>query len=914
MLLAKIVLLGDGAVGKTSMRNRYMGKQFTQDYIMTIGADFGVYSTEIQTDEGPKSIKFTIWDLAGQPRYNTVREVYYRGSHGALVIYDISRRETLINLKKWISELWEHSGRIVPILLIGNKVDLREHLIETISKEEGAAFTEEIKKLMESRGILSTCHNLETSAKTGENISLAFELLGKQIHAHQMGLDQETSESLFMKRIDQMLTKTFTRVSGDLSFFLKSTTYISGMDDIEWTIDKSNLEHNLMSIEEELVDFLDKRDFHFDIFGILDRDEISIILSLLEALTNSLEGKSSNQLLLMFKDWIYLLYENTFLKMVIDRRSLSIDQKFSNSLVKCCYYFRSRNSPRAKTLSLFLLILREIFGAPFEDVLDVELKIVYNRIFQSKDEDHIQLKSLIRNYVSRGEFWQYHQIIEFFLSDAREIFFSNMHKKALYSLLVLLKEISSRFSVKMKLILERGESDVIKVDLVVDDVTGQNFGFEWDLELLYVGKEQVDERKNQKFSGRFKSDPPPHSISREFHPIDTGLHIFQFSIYEPISNFHHYYQTHLDYKKKSDVGQDDLPILEAIKTLWESYLEVNPQEILQKDHITQELTKLYNLLKFMNQKTVDLIDSTYRSIIGNILSNFLDIKEEINGTKSLLGRVGQRLDHFQWIDPQLLTASKTLIHYDLNNEYFNNTYHLFNIFSHLGVVIKGITKYEKILSREVDFVPREDRVLILYLHANPKDKDFRLPLDVNKEINKIREQIEKEKFDDKIESKNFGHLQFKNLPYYLRKYKPHIVHFTGHGEKDGQLILVNDRGRAKRIKLDNFVNAFKPHKERLHLIMLNACWSAIFAKALAKHIDCVIGWSTDVNQEVASNFSTHFFGGLAGGLSIQESYESARDLIDSEFYPKAIHLERRDGVDPSTIRLFDLPDNTRHKR
>ena len=90
----KIVLAGDGAVGKTSLRKRYMGKGFGS-YEPTLGADFVIYDTEIDTT----IIKFQIWDLSGRPRFKEVVKDYYEGSAGAIVVYDVTRPDSLDNLK-----------------------------------------------------------------------------------------------------------------------------------------------------------------------------------------------------------------------------------------------------------------------------------------------------------------------------------------------------------------------------------------------------------------------------------------------------------------------------------------------------------------------------------------------------------------------------------------------------------------------------------------------------------------------------------------------------------------------------------------------------------------------------------------------------------------------------------------------
>jgi small GTP-binding protein len=175
----KICLLGDGAVGKTALRERYLGKQFSSGYVMTIGADFAVKKTQIATEEGKKNVKFQIWDLAGQPRFNSVRELYYKGSHGGLLVFDITRRDSFTNLTSWIEELYRNSGRgIMPITLLGNKVDLRNEVEDSITPEEAQAYIEEIKGQYD---INFDVPYLETSAKTGENVDESFNTLAQTI-------------------------------------------------------------------------------------------------------------------------------------------------------------------------------------------------------------------------------------------------------------------------------------------------------------------------------------------------------------------------------------------------------------------------------------------------------------------------------------------------------------------------------------------------------------------------------------------------------------------------------------------------------------------------------------------------------------------------------------------------------------
>ncbi|UCH32833.1 MAG: GTP-binding protein [Candidatus Bathyarchaeota archaeon] len=172
----RICLLGDGAVGKTALRERYLGKGFSSNYIMTIGADFAVKQVNIAS----RPAKFQIWDLAGQPRFSSVRALYYRGSMGALLIFDVTRPDSFANAQSWVNELWKSNGKgPVPIVLLGNKADLRGQGADEISNEQAIAYAAKVSEETQATGF--EISYMETSAKSGKNVYQAFELLGKNI-------------------------------------------------------------------------------------------------------------------------------------------------------------------------------------------------------------------------------------------------------------------------------------------------------------------------------------------------------------------------------------------------------------------------------------------------------------------------------------------------------------------------------------------------------------------------------------------------------------------------------------------------------------------------------------------------------------------------------------------------------------
>ena len=171
----KIVLCGNGAVGKTSLRKHYLGEAFEANYKETIGADFAIKYSKIviNDEEEPKLIKFQIWDIAGQKRYDQVGSILFDRSDGALLLFDISNRESLTDLYNWLKAFIRYAG-IGSVILVGNKGDLREDKRNTdlIPREEAEEFAKKI-----SEEFKRPIPYLETSAKTGNNVEQSFELL-----------------------------------------------------------------------------------------------------------------------------------------------------------------------------------------------------------------------------------------------------------------------------------------------------------------------------------------------------------------------------------------------------------------------------------------------------------------------------------------------------------------------------------------------------------------------------------------------------------------------------------------------------------------------------------------------------------------------------------------------------------------
>ncbi|CAK9182253.1 unnamed protein product [Ilex paraguariensis] len=163
--LFKIVLIGDSAVGKSNLLARFARDEFYPNSKSTIGVEFQTQKMEISG----KEIKAQIWDTAGQERFRAVTSAYYRGAVGAILVYDISRRQTFDSIGRWLNELHTHSDMNVVTILVGNKTDLKD--AREVTTAEGRA-------LAETQGLFF----METSALDSSNVAAAFRTVVREIY------------------------------------------------------------------------------------------------------------------------------------------------------------------------------------------------------------------------------------------------------------------------------------------------------------------------------------------------------------------------------------------------------------------------------------------------------------------------------------------------------------------------------------------------------------------------------------------------------------------------------------------------------------------------------------------------------------------------------------------------------------
>jgi len=178
----KVMVLGDAAVGKTSIIRRYVHNFFSAHHKTTVGVDFHLKLLTV----GEKTVRMQLWDIAGQERYGQISRVYYKNSFGAMIVYDVTNPVTFETVAKWKEQIDQRvqlpNGSPLPVVLIGNKCDLEEADIDQT----------QLDKFCSEKGFISW---FDTSAKLNLNIDKACRTLVQAIMSHDDLFDHKDQKS-----------------------------------------------------------------------------------------------------------------------------------------------------------------------------------------------------------------------------------------------------------------------------------------------------------------------------------------------------------------------------------------------------------------------------------------------------------------------------------------------------------------------------------------------------------------------------------------------------------------------------------------------------------------------------------------------------------------------------------------------
>ena len=174
----QIITLGDHTVGKSSILRRYSDGTFSMDTQTTIGIDFVVKKISI----GDTNVQVKLWDTAGQDRFHTITQSFYKKCQGVLVVFDVGSKKSFDNIKKWMAQIQNNADANIDKYLIGNKIDT-EH--REVASEEASKMAKDCKMTY-----------METSAKINVNVTEAITGLVKTIYTRLNGGEEEVGVKL----------------------------------------------------------------------------------------------------------------------------------------------------------------------------------------------------------------------------------------------------------------------------------------------------------------------------------------------------------------------------------------------------------------------------------------------------------------------------------------------------------------------------------------------------------------------------------------------------------------------------------------------------------------------------------------------------------------------------------------------
>ncbi len=169
----KIVILGDYAVGKTSLVRAFVEKKFTEDYIPSIGVNLYVKEVLLEHQDKKLKVTLTMWDIAGQKMFKSMLPAYHQGANGVFFVADLTRPDSFASLENWHKDLSKNISAHLPTILLANKCDLKPIVDDTV-------IAQTVNKIGASR-------YFKTSAKTGDQVQDAFKTLALDVFKDNFG-------------------------------------------------------------------------------------------------------------------------------------------------------------------------------------------------------------------------------------------------------------------------------------------------------------------------------------------------------------------------------------------------------------------------------------------------------------------------------------------------------------------------------------------------------------------------------------------------------------------------------------------------------------------------------------------------------------------------------------------------------
>lgn len=173
--------------------------------------------------------------------------------------------------------------------------------------------------------------------------------------------------------------------------------------------------------------------------------------------------------------------------------------------------------------------------------------------------------------------------------------------------------------------------------------------------------------------------------------------------------------------------------------------------------------------------------------------------------------------------------------------------------------------------------PGSELITILFMSSNPSGTD---PLKLGNEVRTIDERLRKSEMGKRFAIEQQWATRVSDIQDAMLRYKPAIVHFSGHGSITGELVFEDAAGKVQEVRAEALGRLFRVFKKDVKCVVLNACWSAMQSQAIAAEIGCVVGMSRRVDDRAASDFAAGFYGALGYGKNVQDAFDLGCNQID----------------------------------
>lgn len=219
-------------------------------------------------------------------------------------------------------------------------------------------------------------------------------------------------------------------------------------------------------------------------------------------------------------------------------------------------------------------------------------------------------------------------------------------------------------------------------------------------------------------------------------------------------------------------------------------------------------------------------------------------------------------------------------------------------------LMSSLSHSVKIHDQEIENLKRlPSKITVLFLASNPRDQQ---QLSLDTEVRSINEQILKARHRDSVKLVSEWAVRPGDILQYINTHEPTIVHFSGHGSENDELVLMNNNNETKLVSLEAIIQAMSTANENLRLIFFNTCSSYNQALSVTEHVECAIGMNQSISDDAAQKFSAQFYSSISFGLSVQKSFDQARAALMLEGIPEenTPELYVKDGLSAKDIYLI----------